>query len=256
MLEGKFKHNAFLFPPTLTAKLANSQSSKKISPMDKNNQGDAHNNDDAISPEEEALEKEMREEVKEDELKESLAKEFELDPETDEEFLNKLVEREKSNRERLSGAIKQKINWREKFQKASEEPKGTPGKDKKSEDGEPDIDKLVDQKLAERFEARELESLELTDELKEEVKELAKLKGISVREAAKLPYILSRIEEAEQEERIKKATPKRTQKGSFVPSYDPAKPLNPDDFDFDTEEGVKAWQEAKKARDKHRAQQS
>ena len=251
MLEGKFNHNAFLFPPTLTAKSANCQGSKKISHMDEEN----NKNLESVSEEEKNLEVEAQKEVKEDELKESLAKEFELDPETDEEFLNKLVEREKANRERLSGAIKQKITWREKAQKTSEEPKDTPGKDKESDkDGESDIDKLVDQKLAERFEARELESLELTDELKEEVKELAKLKGISVREAAKLPYILSRKEEVEREERINNATPKRSKKGSFVPSYDPAKPLNPDDFDFDTEEGVKAWQEAKKAREKHKAQ--
>ena len=207
-----------------------------------------------LTPEEQKAEEEATKEVNEDELRDKLAEELGVDPDEDSELIDKLVEREKANRERLSGAIKQKINWREKFQKASEEPKGTPGKDKKSEDGEPDIDKLVDQKLAERFEARELESLELTDELKEEVKELAKLKGISVREAAKLPYILSRKEEVEREERINNATPKRSKKGSFVPSYDPAKPLNPDDFDFDTEEGVKAWQEAKKAREKHKAQ--
>ena len=208
-----------------------------------------------VPPEEQKAEEEAQQEVKDDELKETLAKEFELDPETDEEFLNKLVEREKSQRERLSGAIKQKISWREKAQKASGEPKDTPGKgDTPKDGGEPDIDKLVDQKLAERFDARELETLELTDELKEEVKDLAKLKGISVREAAKLPYILSRKEEVEQEERIKKATPKRSKKGSFVSNYDPAKPLNPEDFDFDTKEGIEAWKEAKKARAKYKAQ--
>ena len=188
---------------------------------------------EGVSEEEKNLEVEAQKEVEDDELKETLAKEFELDPEMDEEFLNKLIGREKSHRERLSGAIKQKINWREKFQKASEDPKGTPGKDKKpNEGGEPDIDKLVDQKLTERFEAKELETLELPDELKEEIKGLAQLKGISVREAAKLPYILSRKEEVEQEERLKKATPKRSKRGSYAPSYDPAKPLNPEDFDF------------------------
>lgn len=213
-----------------------------------------------VSPEEQKAEEEAQKEVKDDELREQLSESLGIDAEDEEneELLDKLVEREKSQREMLSGAIKQKINWREKAQKASKEPEDTPGKgdspnDKKG--GEPDIDKLVDQKLNERFEARELDSLELTDELKEEVKELAKLKGISVREAAKLPYILSRKEEVEQEERLKKATPKRTKKGSYAPSYDPAKPLNPDDFNFDTKEGVKAWQEAKAARAKYEAQQ-
>lgn len=216
---------------------------------------DKNKNLDGISEEEKTLEAELQKEVGDDELKESLVKEFDLDPDVDEEFINKLVKRERSHHERLSGAIKQKINWRDKFQKASKEPEDNPGKGKDPIDGNLDIEKLVEQKLAERFEISDLQSLDLPDELKEEVKELAKLKGVSVREAAKLPYILSRIEEVKREERINNATPKRSKKGSYAPSYDPAKPLNPVDFDFDTEDGIKAWQEAKAARNKHLAQQ-
>jgi len=207
---------------------------------------------DGVSEEEKNLEEESQKEVEEDKLKETLAKDLGLDPETDEEIINKIVKREKAHHDRLSGAIKQKISWREKARKASEDPKDTPGKDKESkEDGQPDIDKLVDQKLNERLEARELESLDLSDELKGEIKDLAKLKGISVREAAQLPYILNRKEEIEKEERLKKATPKRSKGKTYTPNFDPAKPLNPEDFDFDSEEGVKAWQEAKKARANH-----
>lgn len=215
---------------------------------------DEENKDlDSVSEEEKNLEEESQKEVTEDELKETLAEDLGLDPETDEEVLTKIVEREKEHHERLSGAIKQKINWREKAQKASENPKDTPGKDKESnEDGEPDIDKLVDQKLNERLEARELETLDLSDELKEEVKDLAKLKGISVRDAAQLPYILNRKEEIEKEERLKKATPKRSKGGTYTSNIDPTKPLNPEDFDFDSEDGIKAWQEAKRLRAKVR----
>ena len=213
---------------------------------------------DGTSEEEKKLEEEAQQEVGDEEIRAKVAEDLGLDPEDEDstELLDKIVEREKSHHEKLSGAIKQKISYREKYQKASEEPKGTPGKgETPNEDGEPDLDKLVDQKLNERLEARELDSLDLSDEIKEEVRELSKLKGISVREAAKHPYILSRVEEAEKEERIKKATPKRS-KGSYTPSYDPAKPLNPEDFDFDSEDGIKAWQEARKARDKHLAQNS
>jgi len=212
------------------------------------------NNLDGVSEEEKLLEDETQKEVGDDEIMETISKDLGLDPEEDEDLLSKLVEREKSHREKLSGAIKQKINWREKAKSASENPESTSQKGKKPEDiGVPDIDKLVDQKLAERFEQRELASLSLPDDLKTEVKELSKLKGITVREAAQLPYILSRKEEVEREERIKKATPKRSKKGSYAPSYDPAKPLNPADFDFDSKEGVKAWQEAKAARAKYEA---
>lgn len=210
-----------------------------------------------LSPEEQNAEEEATREVDDDELRDDLANKFGLDPEKQGELLDKIVEREKSNREKLSGAIKQKISWREKAQKLSEKPEENPKEGDNPEDQEvPDIDKLVDQKLTERLEARELESLNLSDELKDEVKDLAKLKGISVREAAQHPYILQRKEEAEKEERIKAATPKRSKKGTHVPDYDPSKPLNPEDFDFNSEEGVKAWKEAKAARDKWRAQQN
>src|SRR5690606_39127850 len=106
-----------------------------------------------------------------------------------------------------------------------EKPKETPEEGKSPNKEEmPDIEKLVDAKLREREEARDLEALAFPDDLKAEVKDLAKLKGISVREAAQHPYILTRKEEIEREERIKNATPKRSKKGAYAPSYDPAKP--------------------------------
>lgn len=203
---------------------------------------------DDVSEEEKNLEAEAQAEVEEDELRETLSKEFDLDPDLDEEFIEKLVQREKAHRERLSGAIKQKINWRERAQKTSKEPKGTPGKGDSPNDGDLDIEALVDKKLEARLQEQELKSLNIADEIKDEIKELASLKGISIGEAAKLPYIQSRIKEVEQEERVKSATPRRSRKGSYTPSYDPSKPLNPADFDLDTEEGIKAWQEAKKQR--------
>jgi hypothetical protein len=212
---------------------------------------------DGVSEEEKKLEDETQQEVTDNDLREKVTEDFGLDPELDDDLISKLVEREKSHHERLSGAIKQKISWREKAKKTSEQFQDKSGKDKESDNsGETDIDKLVEQKIAERMEARELNSLDYPDNLKDEVKDLAKLKGISVGEAAKLPYILSRKEEVEREERVKKATPKRSKKGSYTPSYDPAKPLNPEDFDFDSEEGIKAWQEAKKARSKYKAENS
>lgn len=211
------------------------------------------NKDLELTPEERTAEEEATKEVNIDELKDKLAEDFGLDPDTDEELLDKLIEREKSHREKLSGAIKQKINWRTKF--TSKKPEENPTEDKKSNKGEtPDIDRLLDAKFAERMEERDLQELNLSDDLKTEVKDLAKLKGISVREAAQLPYILQRKEVIEKEERIKNATPTRSNKGSYTASVDPSKPLNPADFDFNSEEGVKAWKEAKAAREKHMSQ--
>ena len=205
-----------------------------------------------VTPEEQKAEQEALAEVKNEELRDKIAEDMDLDPDDDADLLDKLVEREKAHREKLSGAIKQKIKYRETAQKLPKQPTGTP-EEGKSQEGNPDIDKIVDQKLNERLEARELEELPLSDELKAEVKDLAKLKGISVREAAKLPYILNRKEEVEKEERITAASPKRSNKGSYAPSYDPSKPLSPADFDFNTEEGRKAWNEAKAARREYEA---
>lgn len=206
------------------------------------------NKDLELSPEEQKAEAEALAEVKDDELRDKLAEDMGLDPDVDTELLDKIVEREKKNRERLSGAIKQKINWRKRAETKTSEPDKKGGG--KSAGGEPqDVDKLVDAKLQQRLDERDLKDLNLAEDIESEVKDLAKLKGISVREAAKHPYITTMIENAKKEQRLKDATPKRSQKGSYSSSgTDPSKPLDPADFDFNSPEGVKAWNDAKKAR--------
>lgn len=189
-----------------------------------------------------------------DEILEKIADEMGLDPDEDKELLEKLVKKEKANHAKLSGAIKQKRKWRTEYEKIAKKPDNSGnGKDPKKEDL-PDIDKLVDEKLEARLEAMELKNLELPEELKVEVKELAKTKGISVREAANLPYVRYRKEEIEKAERLEKATPKRSKKGtSYTANIDPSKPLDPKDFDLSSEEGRKEWKEAKAARAKYHA---
>lgn len=212
---------------------------------------DENEKDLEVTPEEAEAEKEATKEVNEDEIREKLADELGIDPDDDSELLDKLVTREKANRERLSGAIKQKINWRDKAKKYTsgkpeENPKG--GNTPKQETPE-DPYEIARKVLREEMDNQALESLNLPDELKNEIKDLAKVKGISIREASQLPYIQSRKEEIEREARITSASPKRSKKGSGAPSYDPSKPLDINDFktadgNIDTE----AWQEAKVAR--------
>jgi hypothetical protein len=214
---------------------------------------DEDKNNIVVSPDELKADEEATKEVKEDELRDKLAEEFGLNPDDDVDLLEKLVSREKSHHEKLTGAIKQKINWREKAKVTSKNSDN--GEDNKSNKETPDVGDLVKSTLNEILEERDLESLGLSDELKAEIKDLAKLKGISVREAANLPYIQSRKEEAEREERIKNATPKRSGKAGYVSNIDPSKPLNPADFALDTEEGRKAWNEARAAREKYRQTQ-
>jgi len=195
-----------------------------------------------LTPEEQKAEEESLKEVPEADLKAKIAEDLGLDPETDVELVNKLVEREKAHRKELSKTISQKIKYREQAKKSPV---------KKDEKDTPDVSTLVAKTVAEVLENRDMETISTSEEIKTEIKELAKLKGISVREAAKLPYIVNRIEEAEKEKRIINATPKRSNRGNGAITYDPTKPLNPADFALDTPEGQKAWAEAKAARRKH-----
>jgi len=74
----------------------------------------------------------------------------------------------------------------------------------------PDITEIV----RKEFEERDLESLDLSDEIKGETKAYAKAKGISVREASKSPYIgfLKTQEEDKVRERDASASTKGTGK--------------------------------------------
>lgn len=199
-----------------------------------------------LTAEELSSEQEALKEVQEDELRNKLAEDLGIDPDEEAELLDKVLARELSHRKKLSGAIKQKISWRDQVKKLPNKPTNTSEASKET----PNVEELVDKKIYAALENRELKSLNLPEDVESEVKELSTLRGISVREAAQLPYIQSRIKEVEQEERIKAATPKRTNKGSYITNVDLTKPLNPADFDLDTEEGRKAWKEAKDARAK------
>ncbi len=222
--------------------------------MDKDQNNDAE--EEEVSEEEKKSEAEALAEVKDEELKSKIAEDLGINPEDESELVDKLFKRELTQREKLSGAIKQKISWREKAtKKTSEKPKDTPGEGQSQEEDKPLTAEELDKRLDEREAKRDLESLGLPEEIETEVKDFAKVKGISVREAAKLPYIVSTIEEAKEEERIKSASPKRKGKGSYTASHDPSKPLDPEDFDLGTKKGRKSWAEAKVARREYEANQ-
>lgn len=210
------------------------------------------NEQNPMSPEELNAEEEATKEVHEDDLRSKLAEDFGLNPEDESQqaLLDKLVLREKSNHERLSTAIKQKRSWRDKAKGTPEKPKAANSKQTKEPE---DLDLKVSQKVSEILENRDLESLELPDELKTEVKELAKLRSISVREASKLPYITARKEEIERSKRLIDASPKRSKQGSVPEGIDYSKPLNPKDFyDANGVMDTKAWKEARAMREKHK----
>lgn len=106
-------------------------------------------------------------------------------------------------------------------------PKETPAASKE------DIDKLLDEKL----EKRELDSLDLSEKLKQEVGSYAKLKGVSVKQALNSEYIKFIKEQDEKDDRVTDASlggGKR--KGTARKDYSQ---MNPSSFDLRTEQGRK-----------------
>jgi len=207
-----------------------------------------------VSQEERTAEEEAQKEVEDEELRGKIASDLGIDADDEEnkDLLEKLLQREKDHRTKLSGAIKQKISWREKAHKTSEKPPDNSGKGKSQDKGEqPDVDKLIEQRMNERFEKIDLDSLEMPDDIKQEVKDLSKVKGVSIREAAKNPYIQSRLAEYERQKRIDNASPGSKGKGSSA-QFDPSKPLDPKNYNMNTEEGIKSWKRDKEARDRWR----
>lgn len=222
---------------------------------------DENNQNLEVTPEEQKAEEEATKEVNFDDLREKVAEDLGIDPddEDQQELLERVVEREKANHERFVGVLKQKISWREKANAASAKPKENP-KDGKSVNVKnlEDIDKIVEERIEARLQARELMALGLPEEIEAEVKDLANLKGISVREASELPYIKDQRERYERQQRLQQAAPRRSKKGVAASvDFDITKPLNPEDFrTSDGNLDVEAWDSARAARQKYLKEQS
>ena len=204
-----------------------------------------------MSPEEQKAEQEALAEVKDEDLRGQLAESMGIDPELEGDLLDKFVTREKESRSKLSGAIKQKIKWRGRAEAKTAEqkpPQDDGGAKPENKGDSADLTSVVGQKVSEIMEERDLKDLNLPEEIETEVKELAKAKGLSVREAFKLPYVVFRVGQFNKDERIEAASPKRGNEGSYSGNVDLSKPLDPANFNFGTKEGVNDWNKTKAAR--------
>jgi len=190
------------------------------------------------SPEELKEEEEALKDSKEEEVRSSIIEKYGLDEDDQSDLVDQLMQDQLEQRKAFGKVVGQKIKYREAATNAAsskEEPKEKeqPNKDKET----PDVDTLVNEK----FEERDLVSLELPEDIKSEVQKLAKAQGISVLQASKDPYIVFKKEQYEQEAKMDKATPSRTRKGTTV-KFDVNEPPKPD---MSTEEGQKEWSEYK-----------
>lgn len=195
-----------------------------------NPQGDNPTLDsEELKQEEEALQ-----DAQQDEVRTQIIEKYGLDEDANADLIDQLTADALEQRKALGKAIKQKREWREKASK-SPEPKAPEVQPKPQPQQQPDIDALLNEKL----EQRDLDAMDLPDDIKAEVQTIAKMKNIPVRKAASDPYIKYKLEEYQREQKTTEAAVTRTRKGTRV-KFDPQ---TPPQVDMSTEEGRKTWDE-------------
>lgn len=194
-----------------------------------------------VSPEELAAEHAALQESKEDDIRAKIITEYGFDEVDDVERIDKLVAKEMDYSKKLSSAIGQKIKWRTEATKPKEEKAPVVPPQDKSNKVELDPE-TVTKLVSETLEKRELDSMDLPDTLKADIKKVAQSMGISNREAMKDPYIVFKVNEYKKENDIEEASISRTNRagGSKVVSFD-----NPPDVDMSTPEGRATWDKYK-----------
>jgi predicted Zn-dependent protease len=192
-------------------------------------------------PEDAALEQEALSDVKEDAIRAKLLEEIGIaDVDENAEYIDKLVAREKAQRQKFSTVVRQKINWREKAKQPAPPAKEDPAVITKPKTEVEDVSKLVQSGIDAALDAEKLNEIELTDEAKSELKAYAQSKGITVRQALKSDYFtfLKKGEDdkkREEEASISGTSPKPAAKVSY--SKD-----KPPEVDMSTPEGQAAYE--------------
>lgn len=211
--------------------------------------------EDAPTPEEikkeEEEEEELSKESKEEEVRSQIIEKHGLDEEADADLINSLVKDKLGDRKSFGKLVKQKRGWREKALKKAE-PEEKPDEDQPPEEEENKPITMKD--LEERDFKNELTSLEISDELKQEVESYAKLHKCSPKEALKSPYIQFRKEEEEKKAKVEEAATGETRRTHTETALEGVDFSDMNDekiseiaknIDRTTEEGQKQWNQVK-----------
>lgn len=110
-----------------------------------------------------------------------------------------------------------------------------------------EAERAIEAKLAQR----DLDEMDHSDTIKEQIQKIAQLNGTSVRKAEQDPYIQHMIAEEARQNKMNEAASNGANKGELMSSYDGSKALSAESFNLDTEEGRKSYQEAKAVRAKY-----
>lgn len=187
--------------------------------------------DNQPTAEELAAEQVAVQEVKEDEVRTKVIADYGFDEVDDAERIDKLVTKEVESRKALSSAIGQKIKHRTEADELRKKVTPPPPEAKPATE---EIGKVV----AREMEKRDLESLEFSDDIKTEIQRIAQVQGISVKQAARDPYIVFKKEAYDKEQTLAEATISRTNRSSGKTNYSFDKPP---EVNMATKEGRDEW---------------
>jgi len=194
-----------------------------------------------VTAEEKQFDQEVLSETKEEEVRSSLIEKYGLNEEDNAELLDQLVADNLESRKKLSKAVQQKINYRDKHPLLNKQPQTPEPKKEISFDPE-EIRRQATEVVRAQFDEEYLGDKNYPDEINTEIKEWAKFKGISAKQAEKAPHIQASIQEAVKAGKIDEAAI------SGTPKSVPAKGGIPDFGDLSKPENLKKYQEWKKNR--------
>ena len=193
-----------------------------------------------VTAEEKQFDQEVLSETKEEEVRSSLIEKYGLNEEDNAELLDQLVADNLESRKKLSKAVQQKINYRDKHPLLN---KQTPEPKKEISFDPEEIRRQATEVVRAQFDEEYLGDKNYPDEINTEIKEWAKFKGISAKRAEKAPHIQASIQEAVKAGKIDEAAI------SGTPKSVPAKGGIPDFGDLSKPENLKKYQEWKKNRE-------
>ena len=186
----------------------------------------------------------------EDEIRQSVITEFELDEEIDTDRIDKLVKKEVEYEKKFSTVLRQKQDYRDKFKQEGETIQRMKDAGLDPETGQPlkkdltsdDIDKRLDEKLDNRLFERGLDSLKISDEVKKELRDYCKFKKVSLEEGLESSFIQSLISEEDREAMNESAS----LMGGRIARSAITKVKEPDkaNFDLKTKDGRTAYSDA------------
>jgi len=193
-----------------------------------------------VSDEEIQEETEAQEAIEEGKIREAVVADLGIEDNDDnKDLIDKLVARETSHRTKLSKAVGQKIKYREL---AGGKKPAPANQSKKTETVDPV--KLVEEK----FMQRDLDEMDHSDKVKDQIKRIAQLNDISIRKAEQDPYIQHLIAEEVRQKSVNDAAKNGKKNSKTGTVIDVSKPLDVSQFDLSTPEGRAEWEDAKKAK--------